>query len=294
MRRSRRGVPGGLAREAFGASAIAVMLVLAAGWWYLADRSLSLTGSAPQSQALRDYIEAARRGNCAAVVATLSRRSRELAQSAVGGGAPVERSFCDYSPATAKLSDFESDRVRVEDVSGAIAHVSASYTYDRFFGFYGRGRKRHTYTMVLEDGQWRVDLVEQLDRESRSNRDQRAMFLVQQAYVAITDHRQDTGALTDDPDTLRAELPGFQFPDIASGVAAASSPPETIFVTTGPSVACVSLRSASGTLVMVKIPHEKALGTYEYGARIPVVCDDRPLPRPYYGASSAIERTVSR
>jgi hypothetical protein len=294
MRHGRRRVPGGLAREALGASAIAVMLVVAAGWWYLADRPWSFTETAPQSRALRDYIGAARRGDCAAVVAALSRRSRELAQAAVAGRSTLEQSFCDYSPATAKLSDFETDRIRIEDASGSIAHVSASYTYDRFFGFYGRGRRRHTYTMVLEDGHWRVDFVEHLDRDSRSNRDQRAMFLVQQAYVAITDHRQDTGAVTADPGAIRAELPGFQFPDIASGVAAASSPPETIFVTTGPSAACVSLRSASGTLVMVKIPSQKALGTYEYGARIPVICDDRPLSRPYHGASSGIQRTASR
>jgi hypothetical protein len=294
MRQSRRGVPGGLVREAFGASAIAGMLVVAAGWWYLADRPWSFSDRSPQARALRDYIEAARRGDCAAVVATLSRRSGELAQTAAGGRSTVERSFCDYSPATAKLSDFETDRIRMEDASGSIAHVSASYTYDRFFGFFGRGRSRHTYTMVLEDGQWRVDLVEHLDRDSRSNRDQRAMSLVQQAYVAITDHRQQTGALTGDADAIRAELPGFQFPDIAPGVAAPSSPPEALFVATGPSVACVSLRSASGTLVMVKIPSQKTLGTYEYGARIPVVCDDRPLSRPYHGASSGIQPTASR
>jgi len=288
MPQSGHGVRGGLAREAFAASAIAVMLVLAAGWWYLTDRPWSFS-STPQSEALRAYIEAAKRGDCAVVVASLSRRSRELAETAVAGRSIVERTFCDYSPAPAKLSDFESDRVRVEDVSGSMAHVSASYTYDRFFGFYGRGRRRHMYTMVLEDGHWRVDLVEQLDRESRSNRDRRAMFLVQQTYTALIDHRQKTGALTDDPDAIRAELPGFQFPDIASGVATTSSPPEMIFVGSGPSVACVSLRSSSGTLVMVKVPREKTLGTYEYGARIPVVCDDRPLPRPYYGASSGIK-----
>lgn len=46
----------------------------------------------------------------------MSRRSRELAEAAW----------------------FETDCIRGEDVSGPVAHVSASCTYDRFFGFYGR------------------------------------------------------------------------------------------------------------------------------------------------------------
>ena len=286
---SRRKVPPALTREASLAGAVAVLALLVLGWWMIVDRPSLLNGTDPQSRALREYIEAARRGDCTLVIAALSRRSRELAEAAVKGRSTLDRSFCNYSPATASLSEFEIDRIRREDVSGSVAHVSASYTYDRFFGFYGRGRRRHTYTLVLEDGEWRIDLVEQLDQESRSNRNRRAMFLVQQAWTAIHDHRRETGALTDDPDALRAELPGFQFPDIRRGVADRTAPFETLFVTTEPSVVCVSLHSATGTLVMVKIPGDGSRGTYEYGAAIPAVCDQRPLSRPYYGASSAIE-----
>jgi len=271
------------------ASAVIAVASLAIGWWYVAGRRSIFSGGDPQSRALHEYIDAAKRGDCPAVIDALSRRSRELAHATFGDRASVERSFCDYSPATADLSDFETDRIRLEDESGSIAHVSASYTYERLFGFFGRGRARHTYTVVLEDDRWRIDLVENLDRESRSNRDQRAMFLVQQGYVAIIDHRRETGALTDDPEAIRAELPGVQFPEIRAGVAAASAPADTLFVTTGPEVVCVSLRSASGTLAMVKIPQARSLGTYEYGGSIPSVCDGQPLSRPYYGASSGIK-----
>jgi hypothetical protein len=100
------------------------------------------------------------------------------------------------------------------------------------------------------------------------------MFLVQQAYMAISDERRETGAVTSDPEVIRGQLPGFKFPDIHQGVAAASAPTDTLFVTTGPSVACVSLRSASGTLVMLKIPPGSGRGTYQYGESIP---DSRPM-----------------
>jgi hypothetical protein len=209
----------------------------------------------------------------------------------VAGRSTVERAFCDYSPATADLSDFETDRIRREDVTGPIAYVSASYTYERLFGFFGRGRDRYTYRLVFEDGRWRIDLTENLDPASRPNQDRRAMFLVQQAYVAITDERRESGALTSDPEVIRGQLPGFQFPEIHKGVAVASAPTETLFFTMGPSVACVSLRSASGTLVMLKIPQGSERGTYQYGKSIPDACDDRPLSRPYYGASSGIDGT---
>lgn len=132
-------------------------------------------------------------------------------------------------------------QVSVAD-EGPIAFVSASYTYDRLFGFYGRGRNRYTYRLVSEDGRWRIDLAEHLDPASRPNQDRHAMFLVQQAHMAISDERRETGALTSDLAVIRGQRPGFRFPDIHQGVAAASAPADTLFVTTGPSVACVSLR----------------------------------------------------
>lgn len=273
------------AREATLAATLGVLALI--GWWFVAGRPSPFSGDGPQSRALRDYIEAARRKDCPAVFEALSQRTREVAQATLARRTNVESGLCDYSPAPADLSDFETDRIRVEDVSGSVAQVSASFTYERLFGFFGRGRDRHTYTMVLEEGRWRVDLAEHLDPGSRANRDRRAMFLVHQTWVAISDHRRATGEVTSDPDVIRNELPGFEFPEIVAGVVATSSPVDTLFVTTGPSVACVSLRSASGTLVMVKIPRAAGTGTYQYGT-IPSHCDDQPLSRPYHGTSSGI------
>jgi hypothetical protein len=269
------------------AMAFAAVLVALIGWYSLAGRPSLFSRDSPQSRALGEYIDAAKRKDCLVVVDALSRRTRALAQASVAGRAGIERSFCDYSPAPADLSEFETDRIRLEDVSGPVAQVSASYTYERFFGFFGRGRDRHTYQMVLEDGRWKIDLSEHLDPESRGNRNSRAMFLVHQTWAAITDHRRDTGEVTSDPSVIRGELPGFQFPEIRQGVADGSSPADTLFVTTGPSVACVSLRSATGTLVMIKIPQASGAGTYQYGA-IPAGCDEQPLSRPYHGTSSGI------
>jgi hypothetical protein len=272
----------------------AVVVVAAAGLlWYVAGSPLPFTGDDPRSSALAAYIDAARRRDCDAVIASMSRRSRELAVAAIGSRSPVAQGFCGFSPAPADLSDFETDRIRVEDASGSTARVSATYTYERLFGFFGRGRDRYTYALVLEDGQWRVDLTEHLDRASRPNLDRRAMFHVQQAFVAINNHRRRTGEVTDDADQIRAELPGYEFPDIRSGIASAPSPGDTIFVTRGPSVACVSLRSETGTLVMVKIPRAQGGSTYAYGDRIPGTCDDSSLPRPYRGSTSGIDDRAS-
>jgi hypothetical protein len=270
-------------------NALFAFVVVAGLWWFLADRPSPLSGWELPARALRDYIDAARRRDCAAVVAALSARSRELAAAAVAGRSTLERSFCDYTPATAKLPDFETNRIRVERVSGTTALVSASYTYDRFFGFFGRGRSRYTYALTFEDGTWRVDLTESLDPESRPNQDRRAMFLVQQVYSALRSHARSSGILTDDAAVIRAQMPGFQFPEIRSGVADPAAPPNTPYVALGPAGACIciSLRSASGALVMVKLPTEGSQATYQYG-RIPSACDDQPLARSYYGSTSGI------
>ena len=270
-------------------NALFTIAVVAALWWFLADRPSPLSGWELPARALRDYIDAARRRDCAAVVAALSARSRELAVAVVMGRSTLERSFCDYSPATAKLPDFETNRIRVERVSGASALVSASYTYDRFFGFFGRGRSRYTYALSFENGAWHVDLTEALDPESRPNQDRRAMFLVQQVYSAVRSHARSSGILTDNAAVIRAQMPGFQFPEIRSGVADSAAPPDTPYVALEPAGAClcISLRSASGTLVMVKLPPEGSQATYQYG-RIPSACDDQPLARSYHGSTSGI------
>jgi hypothetical protein len=265
----------------------ATLLVSAAVWWVAANWPSTLWGEDEPALALRAYIEAAQRRDCAAVIGALSQQTRQLAEQRIAGRGVVEMMFCDYSPAPGKLSAFETDRIRTEDASGSAAKVSATYTYERLFGFFGRGRSRHVYTLVLEDGRWRIDLSEHLDPESRGNRNGRAMFLVQQTWVAIRNHWRSTGTLTSDPQVIRSELPGFEFPEIRQGVADASAPVDTPFVTTGPALACISIRSASGTLVMVKVSDSDLPGTYQYG-EIPPACDERPLPRPYHGASSGV------
>jgi hypothetical protein len=255
-------------------------------WWYLADRPSPLSGWQAPAKALRNYIEAARRHDCAAVVAALSKRTRELAVTIMPGRLLLD-SLCEYTPAPAKLPEFETNRIRVEDASRTTALVSASFTYDRFFGFFGRGRSRYNYTLRLEDGAWRIDLTESLDPESRSNQNRRAMFLVQQVYTALHDHVRSTGALTDNAEAIQAELPGFKFPEIRGGVADASAPPDVPHVALAPAHACISIKSASGTLVMVKAALSPTESTYQYG-QIPVTCDDQPLARPYHGSTSGI------
>ena len=115
------------------------------------------------------------------------------------------------------------------------------------------------------------------------------MFLVQQVYSALRSHARSSGRLTDNAAVIRAQMPGFQFPEIRSGVADPAAPPDTPYVALGPAGACIciSLRSASGTLVMVKLPPEGSQATYQYG-RIPSACDDEPLARSYYGSTSGI------
>lgn len=272
-------------KRAMGKTLLAIALI-ALLWWFLEDRPSPLSGWQAPAKALRNYIEAARRGDCVAVVAALSKRSLELARATVVGRSTVEKSFCEYTPATAKLPDFETNRIRLERMSTTTALVSASYTYDRFFGFFGRGRSRYTYPLTLEDGAWRIDLTESIDPESRSNQNRRAS-LVQQVYTALRSHARSSGALTDSADAIQAQLPGFRFPEIRTGVADATAPPDVPHVSLAPAHACISIKSASGTLVMVKLPLEKAQSTYQY-EQIPASCDDHPLARSYYGSTSGI------
>lgn len=263
---------------------LAMLLFL---WWLWEDRPSPIPPWQAPAKALRDYIDAARRRDCRTVVAALSKRTRELAAASTIGRSNLERSFCDYTPAPAKLADFETNRIRVERGSGNSARVSASYTYDRFFGFFGRGRSRYTYTLAREDGVWRIDLTESLDPESRSNQNRRAMFLVQQVYTALHDHVRSIGKFTDSAEAIQAELPGYKFPEIRQGIADANAPPDIPHVALAPSHACISIKSASGILVMVKESEAPAQSTYQYG-QIPSVCDDQPLARPYHGSTSGI------
>jgi hypothetical protein len=97
--------------------ALLAIAVIALLWWLLEDRPSPLSGWQAPAKALRNYIEAARRGDCTAVVAASSERSLELARATVIGRSTVEKSFCEYTPATAKLPDFEMNRIRVERMS---------------------------------------------------------------------------------------------------------------------------------------------------------------------------------
>src|SRR5205814_8158912 len=108
--------------------------------------------------------------------------------------------------------------------------------------------------LSFENGTWRVDLTESLDPESRPNQDRRAMFLVQQVYSALRSHARSSGTLTDNAAVIRAQMPGFQFPEIRSGVADPAAPLDTAYVALEPAGACprISLRSAGSTVGMVK------------------------------------------
>ncbi|HEX6164175.1 MAG TPA: hypothetical protein VFZ31_12465 [Vicinamibacterales bacterium] len=150
--------------------AAAVLVVAVSAWWFLTDGRTLLSEGRPQAEALREYIAAAQRRDCASVLAAVSSRTREAVQTALPGRPNLELMLCDYSPAPARLSNFETDRIRVEDVSGGVAQVSAAYTYERLFGFFPRGRDRHVYNLVLEDGRWRVDLAEHFAAATRARR----------------------------------------------------------------------------------------------------------------------------
>src|SRR5207244_2943801 len=113
----------------------------------------------------------------------------------------------------------------------------------------------------------------------------RAMFLVQQMWVAITSIARGRGELTVDPELIHGQMVGFTFPEFRSGIVDDASPADTPYLTRQPSAVCVSIRSASGTLVLLKIPPIGTQSTYQYG-HIPSTCDDRPLARPYHGSSS--------
>src|ERR1051326_9389872 len=97
--------------------ALVTLAAFALLWWWWEDRPWPIAPCRAPAKALRDYIDAARRHDCAAVIAALSQRSIELAHMTVAGRANLlERSMCDYTPATAKLTEFETDRIRVERV----------------------------------------------------------------------------------------------------------------------------------------------------------------------------------
>jgi hypothetical protein len=266
--------------------AVAATLVVGTLLWYFADDIVPSRSGSPAAVALRTAIEAGHRRDCARLVRSVTTRTRELLAARLGTPLLVERSLCEFWPGPAKLPDLEPNRLRLQSQATTTAKVSATYTYDIFFGFFGRGRSRYTYDMALEDGAWRVDFSGLLDPNNKPNQDHRANFLAHQTYTAIRDYRTKSGSLTEDADVIRAQLPGFEFPELRRGVASAASPPETPHVALGPDVACVSIRSASGILLMIKLPAIDA-PTFEYGA-IPAVCDGQPLLRRYNGASSGI------
>ncbi len=253
-------------------------------------------GEDPASRMLAGQIEAARAHNCSAVWGAYSSRTRELMMNrSIGNGGralsqpDAANLYCNYAPTTAKLDAFLPESVALRSGGQQTAIVTAVYTYDRFFGFFGRGRSRAPFQMVLEEGSWRVDATQELDPDSAKNKDTRAMFLLHQAFTAERDTFVEVGFFTADAETIREQLPGFEFPAIVQGVASEASNADVIYVaTSGDKVVCISIRSSTGTLVMVKDDErtERKM-SYQWGS-IPNVCDKQPLKRPYYGASSGI------
>lgn len=261
-----------------------------------------IRGDDPASKTLAGQIEAARAHDCSAVWSAYSSRSRELMmnRSIANRGHTLSQPdaaklYCNHAPATGKLDEFLPESVALRTGGPRTAIVTAVYTFDRFFGFFGRGRERVPFRMALEDGSWRVDATQELDPESSKNKDTRAMFLLHQAFTAERDAFLQLGFFTTDAATIRAQLPGFEFPAIVQGVASEASNAGVIYAaTSGEKVVCVSIRSATGTLVMVKDDERSGRKmSYQWGS-IPAVCDKQPLKRPYYGTSSGIGDVAAR
>lgn len=266
------------------------ILLLVAG--YLMIRQTAT--SAPSSKALEEYLAAGRSKQCSRVWSHLSARTRELMlafgdrQVALTEEQAMER-YCSYTPGTSDMEKFVPGTSRTESVEGSSATAYAKYKYDRFFGFFGEGTADQRFKLVKERGHWKIDYTEEVDPQSRSNLDQEALRLVYQGWSAQRQFHLEHGSVTSDQAQIRAELPGYTFGPIVGGIADATTPRGTLHIAVaGRDAACISARSGSGTLVMVKmLPGAERGLTYQYGV-IPRVCDRKPLQRDYPGSSAKI------
>ena len=282
-RRPRKRLPAGYA------PAIIVAVTLFAGGWLLIRRS---EAKAPTSLVLEGYIAAGRDGDCARAWSHLSSRTHVLMRSIRETPMSEEdaiKQFCSYSPGTSDLEMFVRGSARTERVQGTRATAVAKYKYDRFFGFFGEGTATQRFDLVSEKGSWKIDYSDELDPDSTINMDEEAMHLVHQGWLAERSFFKENDFMTTQPAHIQGQLPGYPFGPIVVGVASPSSRRGTLYVAVpSKEVVCVSTRSGSGTIVVLKMIEGPQKGsTFQYGS-VPRSCDKRPLARSYPGYSARI------
>lgn len=282
--RRRRRLPKGYA------PAIIVAVALFASGWMLIRRS---EANAPTSLLLEEYLAAGRSGDCPGVWSHLSSRTHVLMRSFLEETPMSEeeaiKRFCSYSPGTSDLEMFVRGSARTESVNGRRATAVAKYRYDRFFGFFGEGTAKQRFDLVSERNGWKIDYSQELDPDSRGNMDEEVMRLVHQVWLAERSFFKENGSMTTEREYIQGELPGYPFGPIVVGVATASSKRGTTHVAVASKeVVCISARSGSGTIVMLKMVEGPQGGsTFQYGS-VPRSCDKRPLARSYPGYSARI------
>lgn len=273
-----------------------ILLVIAYLFLRLGYRAM-FAGSDPASKAVSAQIEAAKREDCARVFSLYSARTRQLMKQ--GGRLPrpniskeeTIKTYCNYAE-EGDLPDYLPSKVRLLNRTDGEAIVAATYKYDRFFGSFGEGEREVEFVVVAESGIWKIDHSESLDPQSPTNLDEAAMSLLNQLFTAERYLMQSSNQFSKDSARIQEQLPGYRFPPIESGIAHSGSSVGHLFVELGSrrNLVCLSTKSGSGILVMIKVNQGKSASapSYQYGKSIPTNCDSRTLARPYHGASSEI------
>lgn len=292
MRRPRR--PNGTSSLIFGTPIVILMgfFLLRAGY------RVTLAGNDPASKAVEAQIEASKSGDCNSVFAIYSARTQQLMLNGTGlyqrGKLPREmtvKSVCSYAE-EGDLDDYLPNKVRRIEGNDRKAVVGAKYKYDRFFGFFGEGETEGRFVVVHEGRLWKIDHTESVDPNSRTNLNRRAMSLLQQLYTAERYLFAGTGSFSSRAPLIQQQLPGYKFPSIHVGIADQKAMVGHLFVQLGsrPNLACLSTKSGTGILVMIKVQegtNPRAV-SYQYGKTIPPRCDSEALARRYHGSSSGI------
>lgn len=257
----------------------------------------AFAGNDAASKTVSAQIEASKRENCAKVFSFYSARTQQLMRQ--GGPFPrpkvteeeAIKTYCHFAE-QGELPDYLPSKVRLIKGSDQEAVVAAAYKYDRFFGFFGEGESETEFVVLSENGVWKIDHSESLDPQSATNLNENAMALLLQLYTAERDLIRASNQFSQNFALIQQQLPGYRFPPIHAGIAHSQSVVGHLFVQLGArtNLVCLSTRSETGTLVMIKIDQSTkgTASTYQYGKSIPTKCDSQALARPYYGSSSEI------
>lgn len=273
------------------------ILIVVAFFFMRSGYRAAFAGNDPASRTVKAQIEASKRADCAKVFDLYSARTKQLMLQGHLPRAPMTqemavRSYCSYAT-EADLGDYLPDKIRRIEGNDHRAIVAATYKYDRFFGFFGEGKQEGRFVVLKEAKLWKIDQTESIDPNSRTNLNTKAMFLLQQLYTAERQLFMTSGGFSSEFVRIQEQLPGFTFPPIRAGIANRSSPAGTLYIQPGPrrDLVCISTKSGTGTLVMIKEDegNPKRTISYEYGTTIPRRCDSEALARPYHGASSGIQ-----